>query len=610
MNDHKGKNMQDKLEPRRRGVLRLMGNGRRLWLVLTFFAVGIILIAIWLTAVRGSDEPMSNLATFVAVRGTLTISVLESGTIQAREQITLRNEVEGRTSIVSLVAEGTRVKVGDLLVELDASTLKDALIDQEIQVQRASAAYISAKETLAVVENQAKSDMDVAKLKFKFAQQDLGQYEEGIYPKDVNEFTANIRLAEEELKRAEDVNDWSKTLYEKKYLSESEYVADKLNVQRRKLERDLAKSNLDLLSNFTYHRQIDQLTSDANQAEMALQRTERKAAADVVQAKADLTAKELEDQRQQEKLRKIEDQLRKTKIYAPTDGMVVYATTSEGHGPFDRREPMDIGVEVTERQDLIQLPTTSSVKAELGVHETSLEKVRVGLPAVITVDALPGKKFLGRLERIAPLPDARSMWMNPDLKVYNTEIYLEDNDSALRTGMSCKAEIIVAQYKDVVYIPVQAVLRVGGEPTVYVVKNGSIEERKVEVGLDDNRMIRIISGLDEGEVVSMIPPLKSATIESGSQISDTESPDSSDTFGQRVSQKLEEANSNVSGLGEGSLKDPSSEQMEQKRQRIDDTSTEGLEGVQQRFQGTESRQGTDDQRQRESQRPAGSERNQ
>jgi hypothetical protein len=206
--------------------------------------------------------------------------------------------------------------------------------------------------------------------------------------------------------------------------------------------------------------------------------------------------------------------------------------------------------------------------------------------------------------------------------------------------MSCKAEIIVAQYKDVVYIPVQAVLRVGGEPTVYVVKSGSIEERKVEVGLDDNRMIRIISGLDEREVVSMIPPLKSATIESGSQISDTESPDSSDTFRQRVSQKLEEANSNVDGsgvhldnvsgsspeehgetgpgsyepgqrgVGAGSLKDPSSEQMEQKRRRIDNTSTEGLERVRQSFQGTESRQGTDDQRQKESQRPAGSERNQ
>ena len=58
------------------------------------------------------------------------------------------------------------------------------------------------------------------------------------------------------------------------------------------------------------------------------------------------------------------------------------------------------------------------------------------------------------------------MWMNPDLKVYNTDVYLDANDSSLRTGMSCQAEIIIEQYDDVVYIPVQAVLRVGGETTV------------------------------------------------------------------------------------------------------------------------------------------------
>jgi len=584
----------------RRGV-------KSFWTIGAIVAVAtIVVIFIWLKVVRGGEDPTSSFATFVAKRGPLTISVLESGTISPQEQITLRNEVEGRTSIVSLVPDGSIVKKGDLLVELDASTLKDAIIDQDIQVQRADAAYIGAKESLAVTENQAKSDIDVARLTLKFARQDLQQYVDGIYPKDANELRARIRLAEEDLKRAEDVNDWSKRLYEEKYLSETEYLADKLAVQRRKLERDVANSDLDLLQNFTYHRQIEQLTSDVNQAEMALERTERKASADVVQAKADLRAKELEYNRQKEKLKKTEDQLSKTTIYAPQDGMVVYATSGGGRRPWDRRDPMEIGVEVQERQDLINLPTANSMKAQVDIHETSLEKVRLGLPVVITIDALAGKKFLGRVQRIAPLPDARSMWANPDLKVYPTDIYLEDSDNTLRTGMSCKAEVIIAQYEDAVYIPVQAVLRVAGQPTIYVVdKDGSYTERKVEIGLDDNNMIRIVSGLEEGEVVLMTPPLRAATIESGSEASGVDLPEGSGTFQDRVNQRLEEANGSAApspqrGPGQstgpggdrsgppGGFEMPSADQMEQIRRRFEDMTDEerqkAREEMRQRFE--------------------------
>jgi hypothetical protein len=133
------------------------------------------------------------------------------------------------------------------------------------------------------------------------------------------------------------------------------------------------------------------------------------------------------------------------------------------------------------------------------------------------VDALPGKTFTGRVEKIAPLPDAQMVWMNPDLKIYNTEVYLEGEGDNLRTGMSCKAEIIIEEYDDAIYIPVQAVLRVGGEPTVYVQGGGEFEPRKVEIGMDNNRMIRIIKGLQEGEVVLLTPPLAPATVEQGAE---------------------------------------------------------------------------------------------
>ncbi len=154
-------------------------------------------------------------------------------------------------------------------------------------------------------------------------------------------------------------------------------------------------------------------------------------------------------------------------------------------------------------------------------------------------------------------------------------------------------------------------------------------------------MVRIISGLEEGEVVLMTPPLKAATIEPGSQLEGTGSPDAlgdSEILRQRVNQKLEEANGtgfgmpsdNIGGplqqeqgrpmgsgrgefgreqMGRERTQIPSPEQMEEMRKRFENMSPEEREKMRQRFQGTGSGQ-REGQRQGASQRPRGSERNQ
>lgn len=500
----------------------------------------VVLAVVWLKAVRGSEDPTATMATFAARRGPLMISVLESGAIKAKEQEIIRNEVEGRTTIVEIVPEGTRVKKGDLLVQLDASTMDDELIDQEIKVKNAEAASVNAAEALAIAKNQAKSDIELADLTLRFARQDLTKYQEGEYRNLVTSAEAKVQEANEVLTRALETRKWSETLYQEKYLSETELLADRLAVTKSKNSLTVAENDRDLLKKYTYQREIDKLVSDVNQAEMALERTTRKASANVVQAEAELDAKQQEYKRQVTKLEKLKAQIAKATVYSPADGMVVYATSSRGGFGRQDRQPLADGVEVWERQELIYIPKSSSSVAEVDVHEASLDKVRAGLPAIVTVDALPGKKFVGTVERIAPLPNAQSMWMNPDLKVYTTNINLETIDEGLRSGMSCKAEIIVKEYKDVVYIPLQTVLRVGGQPTVFVVKDGVIEERKVEIGLDNNSMIAVVSGLAQGEVVLMTPPLKAAALEPGERISD-----SNDATARRISEKLQAADEQV-----------------------------------------------------------------
>lgn len=558
------------------------------------FAVLVVVVAIglavvWLKVVRGGESATEQMATFVAKRGPLTISVLESGTIKSRDQIIIKNQVEGRTSIISLVPEGTRVKEGDLLVELDASTMDDEKIEQEIRTMNAEASFINAKETLEIVKSQAISDVNVASLTLEFAIQDLEQYKSGQFPNQQTAAQSEIELAKEELARSEETLTWSERLFEEKYISQTELQGDQLAVSRGKNKLQLAENDLDMLQDFTYKRQIKQLVSDVDQAQMALDRAKAKARADVVQAEADYKAKEQEYAQQQAKLNKLLDQIKKAKVYAPADGMVIYATTARRGGWRDNREPLDEGVEVFERQELIYLPTADSAMAEVDIHEASLEKVRVGLPAIITVDALPGQQFVGTVSKIAPLPDSQSMWMNPDLKVYNSDVYLESESPDLRTGMSCKVEIVVAQHEDAVYVPVQAVIRVNGQPTVYVVnEDGSTQERQVEIGLDNNRMVVIESGLNEGEVVWLAPPLRSATVGAGSEVGEANGGGqngAADAVMQRVNQKLEEANGAAAGApgqgppaqglpGQGAPGAPAGNQMDQMRQRLQNMTPE------------------------------------
>jgi hypothetical protein len=140
------------------------------------------------------------------------------------------------------------------------------------------------------------------------------------------------------------------------------------------------------------------------------------------------------------------------------------------------------------------------------------------------------------------------MWRNPVLKVYKTEIALDSNDPALRSGMSCRAEIIVEHNPETVYVPVQTVLRVGGQPTVCVLNDdGDIEERAVEIGLDDNTMVQIVGGVEEGELVLLTPPLRAEAVEPGSRRAGIRGADANDMMRQ-IHEKLKAANEPASAV--------------------------------------------------------------
>ena len=473
-------------------------------------ALPLLIVLALVAAARARRPAPGAVALFEVTRGPLVISVSESGVIQSRDKHIIRNKVDGHSTIVSLIEEGTHVKAGDLLIELDASRFDDARVELEIRLQSAEAALINASETLAVVSNQVQADVEKADLDLRFARMDCEKFVKGETPQQRRQLEADITMAREELQRAGEKAAWSRKLADEGYITRAEMEADEFAQKRSQINLALATGKLDLATMYTESQQLAKLESGIKQAEMALERARRKARADTVQAQATFHARTSEFDTSRKKMENLREAITNCRITATAEGMVVYAQSQDR---YHRSEPLAVGVEVSERQELIHLPATETMSAEIKIPEASVTKIREGMPARIRVDALPDRLYQGHMAKIGLMPDTVRAWLNPDLKVYNCEIYVDSVARELRPGMSCRVELIVEEYESAISVPVQCVVRVKDRPSVYVMASREPQPRDVETGLDNGRLVRIIRGLEPGEKILLAPPLPPSTVE-------------------------------------------------------------------------------------------------
>ncbi len=437
--------------------------------------------------------------------GSLRISVVERGNLKAAESVDLACELEGRTTILWLIEEGSAVQPGDLLCQLDTSEFEDRLVEQEISVENAKASYVKAEQNHAIQVSQNLSDIARAERELEFARVDERKYLEGEWPQQQEKAKEDIYLAEQDLKQAEQDYDWSKKLAEKGFLEALKLEEDRLRMEGSKIKLEQTKRSRDLLVEYEYPRRKAELLADKEEAGRELERTNLQAKAKIVDFEADLRSAEAKRDLERDELAKYRDQIEKADIIAPVAGMVVYAR--EQRGRMGSSEPIQEGTEVRERQKVITIPSANGMVAEASLHETVMEKVTVGMPCVVTVDAVPGRSFPGRIKFKALLPDQTSWWANPDLRVYRTEVEILETDERMRPGMSCSLEILVDEIEDTRYMPLQSVFLDGGEPVCFVSDNGSIEKRSVEVGQNNGRWVEVVSGAEEEETVLLsLPP--------------------------------------------------------------------------------------------------------
>src|SRR5205807_3785461 len=156
-------------------------------------------------------------------------------------------------------------------------------------------------------------------------------------------------------------------------------------------------------------------------------------------------------------LTRVADVLQKTTYAAPFDGVITNLPVREG-------ETVVIGIQNSQGSTLMTIADMSVITAEVKVDETDIVNIKLGQPAEVTVDAVPGKIFKGTVTDIGNNAIIRSSGLattqttagSQEAKDFKVVVTLDNPPDNLRPGLSTTAKITTAAKKDVLAIPIQA----------------------------------------------------------------------------------------------------------------------------------------------------------
>lgn len=421
----------------------------------------------------------------------------EKGELKAAESVDVKSQVEGRSTIIWLIEEGTQVKKGDLLVRLASDQIDDKVRSEEIKAANAQAAVAAAEKEHEILLDQNASDIRKASLDLDMAKLELQKYLEGDWKQTQLDVELELQRARKVLDRAQVELDVSRRLHDKDFITEGDLYRDELAALEAKIAVEKAKVNKNTVETYTHPKELTQREADVEEAQKELERVRKSAAAKEAKSAAELEAKRAEMELTNARLAKFKQQQSACEIRAPQEGLVVYDT---GGHRWDRRQISE-GAEVFERQTIIKLPDPSVMVVTLRVHEAKTDRVHVGQSAVVEVEGIPGQVFTGKVTKIATVADSQNMWLNPDLKEYETEITLDPTDAPLKPGVTARADIIVSELDDVLAVPVQAVFTKSGHHFVFLGNGGDVEPAEVEVGMSSDEFVEIKDGISAGDDV-------------------------------------------------------------------------------------------------------------
>lgn len=158
---------------------------------------------------------------------------------------------------------------------------------------------------------------------------------------------------------------------------------------------------------------------------------------------------------------------------------------------------VDEGATLSANAPMLSILDITTLRAVFHVTERDYARIRVGLAALVAVDALPGRLFEGYVARIAPIFQEASRQARIELELPNTE-------GLMKPGMFVRARLELARAEDAVLVPSSALVRREGQQGVFLIDGDAARLVPVQIGIMEEGMAQILTPEDlSGEVVTL-----------------------------------------------------------------------------------------------------------
>ena len=430
------------------------------FLILGFFVGGTVAGVYYLPDTLLSKEVVENL-TYKVMRGPIKISVTEQGTLESSDNTEIKCKVRGRNTVTWVVESGAIVKAGDELVRLDTKKIEENLSLQKTNVHEATATLEETKTDTA----QAQIAID--------------SFEEGRYTKGLKSREAEVQRAQINLDASKDKYEQYRQLFKRGRVSELELDGSAFTVTQAELQLKVAQTRLDVYKRYTRAMDLEQLKG-------RLSAHKSKLSADQAGLQMDMARRS-----------RAETELGNCVIKAPKDGLVIYPTAAAWKDTPDIGE----GVSVSNDQILLIMPDLEEMQIEIGIHEAIVDRVKMGLEASVK---LPDRELKAKVSEVATIAQPLGPWSGNVVK-YDAIISLP-SEEGLKPGMSAEVEVVLAEYEDVLYVPVSAILETEEGHFCWIEQStGQPKRQRVILGESNDVYVIVEQGVKEGEDVILNP---------------------------------------------------------------------------------------------------------
>ena len=430
----------------------------------------------------------------------LVVTIRTLGTLEAATAHMISSQIRGPgAKIIHLAPNGRFVAKDEILVRFDAQPFEEAVNELEAQVDNLRAALEAAHQLVEWEKNEANQRIVTAEYQHKVAQLDLKRLKEGEGPLQLAQLQDDLDDAELALHR------------HRAYLQELETLAaegianpaelDRVGEDVDTLEESYrsAKRQYDSYENYVLPVLLETARAKEQNTRLAIDQIKQAGVHKIANSEAALTQARGKLAAAEAALGKARQELDRTVLRAPFDGMIVhYETFRDG----EMRPPRE-GDTVIVNQPILYFPDISSLKVRSRVRESDLHRIRVGQPAVVFVDAYPEESFAGTLAVIGALAKKGGQ---TEEKFFQVDFDLVASDDRLRPGMSARVEVEIARRAQVPVLPIQAVFRDGGGDYCYRYRHGTYERLPITLGHRTEDYVEIVAGLDRGDLVSQVEP--------------------------------------------------------------------------------------------------------